>query len=560
MNLIRTASQIDAQGAETPAGAAVVITCYNHGRWLPDAIRSVMAQDHQPIELIVVDDGSTDDTAQVCRRFPGLRYVHQENAGLSAARNRGLREASSPLIAFLDADDLLLPHAIAAGVRRLSENPGWAFVFGGHLGVDAERRPIWETTPDPADASYEQLLRRNVVVMHAAVLYRRRLLEEAGAFDASLRSSEDYDVYLRLARSHPFGCYGEPVAEYRRHGSNMSGDPGRMLRSTLDVLQRQRPRDAVEAAALRDGIAHFQRWYGPPLVKRAVRDLAVAERRDRALGDLALAMKLPPAAILQGLSETVTSAARLAERRLPHALRSKVRRRLGRAAIVPDVGQVRWGDLRRTTPIERHFGFPRGKPVDRHYIEEFLARHAADIAGHVLEVGDNDYTMRFGGGHVTRNDVLHISEHAPAVTIVGDLANADHIPDETFDCFVLTQTLHIIFDMPAAIRTIHRILRPGGVVLITVPGITPIDQGEWRDTWYWSLTAAALRRLLGQGWSELAVETHGNVLGAVAFLHGITAAELTAEEMAVRDETYPVIVAARAVKAGPATPHAGTPQ
>ena len=554
MNLIRTGSKIDDQRAPDPVCVTVVITCYNHGRWLPDAIRSVMAQDHQPIELIVIDDGSTDDTALVCRRVPGLRYVHQENAGLSAARNRGLQEASSPLIAFLDADDLLLPHAIASGVRRLVENPGWAFVFGGHRGVDADRRPLWETKPDRADASYEKLLSRNVVVMHAAVLYRHRLLEEAGAFDTSLPSSEDYDVYLRLARSHPFGCYGDPVAEYRRHGSNMSGDPGRMLRSTLDVLQRQRPRSASEAAALRDGIAHFKGWYGPPLVKQALRDLAVAARKERARGDLALAMKLPPAAILQGLSETVTSAARLAERRLPHALRRQMRRSLGLEAVLPGFGQTKWGDLRRTTPIERHFGFSRGKPVDRHYIEDFLARHAADIAGRVLEVGDNDYTMRFGGGHVTRSDVLHISEHAPAATIVGDLANADHIPDETFDCFVLTQTLHFIFDMPAAIRTIHRIMRPGGVVLVTVPGITQVDQGEWRDTWYWSLTGVALRRLLAQGWSEVTVETHGNVLSAVAFLQGMAAAELTPDELAVRDETFPVIVAARAVKAGPETP------
>ena len=553
MNLIRTLPGTDEQGDPHPACVTVVITCYNHGRWLPDAIASVMAQDYQPIEIIVVDDGSTDDTAEVCRRFHDLRYVHQDNAGLSAARNRGLQEASGSLLVFLDADDLLLPHAVRSGVQQLSDNPDWAFVFGGHRGVTAERRPIWETKPEPADATYEQLLRRNVVVMHAAVLYRRRLLQEIGAFDTSLRSSEDYDLYLRLARSHAFGCYGDPVAEYRRHGSNMSEDPGRMLRSTLDVLKRQQPRNAVEAAALREGISHFQGRYGPPLVKQAIRDLAAARSKERTLGNLALAMKLPPEAIVQGLSEVLKGAGRRAERRLPHALRSQMRQGLGREPVTPGFGQTKWGDLRRTAPVERYFGFTRGKPVDRHYIEDFLGRHSADIAGRVLEVGDNGYTMRFGGAGVTRSDVLHISEHAPNATIVGDLANADHIPDETFDCFVLTQTLHMIFDMPAAIRTIHRILRPGGVVLITVPGISQIDRDEWRDTWYWSLTAAALRRLLAQGWTQLSVEAQGNVLSAVAFLHGIATGELTPDEMAVRDEAYPVIVAARAVKPGPET-------
>ena len=326
-----------------------------------------------------------------------------------------------------------------------------------------------------------------------------------------------------------------------------------MLRSTLDVLKRQQPRNAVEAAALREGISHFQGRYGPPLVKQAIRDLAAARSKESALGNLALAMKLPPEAMLQGLSEVLKGAGRRAERRLPHALRSQMRRGLGRGPVTPGFGQTKWGDLRRTVPVERYFGFTRGKPVDRHYIEDFLARHSADIAGRVLEVGDNGYTMRFGGSRVTRSDVLHISAHAPNATIVGDLANADHIPDATFDCFVLTQTLQMIFDMPAAIRTIYRILRPGGVVLITVPGISQIDRDEWRDTWYWSLTEAALRRLLAQGWAELSVETQGNVLSAVAFLHGIATAELTSDEMAVRDEAYPVIVAARAVKPGPET-------
>ncbi|WP_372624745.1 glycosyltransferase [Falsiroseomonas sp.] len=550
MDLTRTRPKTDEQRGTHRECVTVVITCYNHGRWLPDAIGSVMMQDHQPIETIVVDDGSTDDTAEVCRRFPGIRYVHQENAGLSAARNRGLREASGSLITFLDADDLLMPHAIKTGARLLAENPDWAFVFGGHRGVDADRRSLWETIPGPTNTSYVELLRDNLVVMHATVLYRRQRLEAIGGFDASLRASEDYDVYLRLARSGAFGCHGELVAEYRRHGSNMSEDAARMLRSTMEVLGRQVPRNAVEAAALGEGIAHFQRRYGLPLVKQAIRDLATARSAERALKNLALATKLAPKALLPALSDTVASVTRRAERWLPHRLRSGVRRRLGRGPLTPGFGQINWGDFRRTRPIEPHFGFQRGKPIDRHYIEGFLARHAADIAGRVLEIGDNDYTLNFGGSRVKHSDVLHISEGAPKATIVGDLANAAHIPNETFDCLVLTQTLHLIFDMPAAIRTIHRILRPGGVVLITVPGITQIDRDEWRDTWYWSLTATALRCLLAEGWSEVDVETHGNVLSALAFLHGIATAELAPEELAVQDDAYPVIVAARAVKAG----------
>lgn len=215
----------------------------------------------------------------------------------------------------------------------------------------------------------------------------------------------------------------------------------------------------------------------------------------------------------------------------------------------PPLGWARIGGLQRVAPVSASFGFDRGRPVDRYYIEGFLARHASDVRGRVLEVGDDSYTRRFGGAAVTRADVLHVTPGNPAATIVADLADAPHVPSDSFDCIVLTQTLHLVYDTAAAARTLYRILRPGGVLLVTVPGISPLDRGEWSESWYWAFTAASLRRVLVDAFGQPpTIETHGNVLAACAFLQGLADRELVPAELDVRDERYPVTVAGRVVK------------
>lgn len=218
-----------------------------------------------------------------------------------------------------------------------------------------------------------------------------------------------------------------------------------------------------------------------------------------------------------------------------------------------DESRVDWGDLRRTAPVSRYFGYDRGQPVDRFYVEGFLERCRTDVRGRVMEVGDDAYTRRFGGERVTRADVLHVHAGNPRATVVGDLASGEGIPSGAFDCMVLTQTLHLVFDVRVAVRTVHRALRPGGVVLVTVPGISQVEKGEWGASWYWGLTPASLRRALEEYFApeDVSVETHGNALSACAFLYGLAAEELRREELEHTDPAYPVTVAARARKAAP---------
>lgn len=213
----------------------------------------------------------------------------------------------------------------------------------------------------------------------------------------------------------------------------------------------------------------------------------------------------------------------------------------------PPVGEIQFGDLRRLRPVSRHFGFDRGRPVDRYYIEGFLARCAKDVQGRVLEVGDNAYTKRFGGKRVVQSDVLHVREGSQQATIIADLAQGDNIAADLFDCVILTQTLQLIYDVRSALRTVFRILRPGGVALMTVPGISQVDGGEWGSTWYWAFTPLALGRLLRETCpgAEIVVEGAGNVLSACAFLQGIATEELQPDELDFHDPCYPVTVAGR---------------
>jgi SAM-dependent methyltransferase len=206
---------------------------------------------------------------------------------------------------------------------------------------------------------------------------------------------------------------------------------------------------------------------------------------------------------------------------------------------------ARLGSLRRTTPLSDVWGRDRGTPVDRYYIESFLADHADDIRGDVLELLDSGYADRFGRG-VSRCDILDIDRENPNATVVADLAAADAIATATYDCFILTQTLQFIYDVRAAVSHAHRILKPGGAVLCTVPSVTRVARRNL-DSEYWRFTAASCARLFGDVFGPgVEVRSYGNVLACGAFLFGLAAEELTADELEVADDYFPLLIAVRA--------------
>ena len=264
-----------------------------------------------------------------------------------------------------------------------------------------------------------------------------------------------------------------------------------------------------------------------------------------------MSMDLSDTALSAISSEMKTLALRAARPLLPSAWWQRWEKYRGALDVCPTVGRTRFGSLRRVTPISRVFGLDRGQSICRYYIDDFLAEYALDIRGRVLEIADGNYTRRFGGDRVTYSDVLHVQDGKPGVTIVADLTSNSQIGSDIFDCIILTQTLQFIYDLRAAISTVHRILKPGGVLLATVSGISQIsryDMDRWGD--YWRLTTLSARKLLEEAFapSGITVESYGNVLAATAYLHGLAAEELSHDELDYRDPNYQMLITMRAIK------------
>ena len=519
----------------TAGSVAVVVTTYNHSRFLADALSSVLAQTRTADAVIVVDDGSSDDPDAVVRAFRDVRLIRQENRGLAAARNAGLGASNSDYVIFLDADDRLDARAIACGLACFARAPECGFVYGGHRYIDRDGAVIGERYEPPGDDPYTRLLQRNFIAMHGTVMYRRERLLEAGGFDPTLRRCEDYDVYLRMTARGPIAGYADLVAEYRLHGGNMSADHRAMLDAALHVHARHRPAagaDPKRHAAWRKGKRAWRRYYAEEMAMAQYEGRRDTRAIANALTDVSRLASVSP---LMALREVTRGLRRRIAQVLPHR--------------VPARGHVRLGDLGSVEPISRDFGFDRGTPIDRYYIERFLERHASEIVGRVLEVGGDDYTRRFGRQHVTRADVLHVRPGNPRATIVGDLTDPAVLPSNAFDCIVLTQTLHLIYDVRAAVSQLYRALAPDGVVLVTAPGISQIDRGEWGSSWFWSFTTSSLERLFAECFgTDVLVEHHGNVFAATAFLQGLAVEEVDTAKLDPLDKSYPVIVAVRARK------------
>jgi glycosyltransferase involved in cell wall biosynthesis len=250
---------------------SVVIPCYNQAQYLGEAIVSALEQRYRPREVVVVDDGATDSTFEVATAFAEVRCVRQDNQGLSAARNTGLRTSRGGYLVFLDADDRLLPHALEVGAAALEAHPDAAFAVGRHRRIAEDGSPLPVLTrPRVEREHYASLVRRCWIVMPATVLYRRTALEVVGGFDPRLRCAEDYDLYLRLARWFPIVDHHAEVAEYRQHEGTISGHAERMLPATLAVLRPHRPGPRATAA---HRLAWRERdnavWYYDRLLERA---------------------------------------------------------------------------------------------------------------------------------------------------------------------------------------------------------------------------------------------------------------------------------------------------
>ena len=284
---------------------SVVTPCYGQGHFLPDAIESVLAQRTTDLEMIVVDDGSPDDTTRVAQSYsardPRVRRVAQSNHGLASARNAGLERACGTYVVFLDADDRLHPEALSAGIVSLEQHPRAAYTRGRFDVIDAQGNVI-EQIADEGPRwidEYELLLRDNPIGAPAAVMFRRAIFESNAPFDSRVDAAADLELYLRLARLYPVTSHASVVAQYRRHAHNMSLNPMVMAPAMLGVLEAQSRHVGSNGrwrAAQRYAMRQWELRHLIPMMRRALRDLLRGDGQSMVTG-LPLIVSRGPGAV-----------------------------------------------------------------------------------------------------------------------------------------------------------------------------------------------------------------------------------------------------------------------
>jgi peptidoglycan/xylan/chitin deacetylase (PgdA/CDA1 family) len=497
--------------------ASLIVLALGPERLVVRAAAAASSQADHAGEVVVVHDRHDRAALERLVRTALTRvdhWVQISAATPGAARRAGVARSQGRTFMVVDGGEVLSPGYLDAAVDVLDRSLSTAFaaapgVHGALLGDGPS-----------ADAGPIDLVRLlgSSRTLATAALVRRSAYDAVGGFDDTLPGLVDWDLLLTLAES---GALGEALPFLlSRHATD--DVPLR------ESLRAERHLPAVRRVFLKHR-GRFERHAGRLLMdrERVGKALSQCEAEAAAAGE-------------RGRAELA---------RLIEAVRTQERRLgpLGRSTL-------EFNDLRRLTPVSRNWGLERGRPVDRYYIESFLRDHAADVRGAVLEVLDGGLTATYGGARVERSDVLDIDPGNSRATIIADLRAADHVPSDTYDCFILTQTLHLIDDMGAVLRQARRVVKPGGVLLVTVPAVSMVAEEYGSRGDHWRLTAAGATALFETVFdpADLEIRSRGNILATTAFLHGLACHELDeARELAVDDPAYPLIVTIRAVK--PAT-------
>ncbi|MBA2555988.1 MAG: polysaccharide deacetylase family protein [Chloroflexi bacterium] len=503
---------------------SVVVVTNECGSRLLGTLDSLKRQATAPHEIIVVYPDGPDGPPPMIRAVaarPGLIVVAAPGVTPGAVRNAAIRQATGSLVSWLDEGDLLEPRFSFALVAALESG---ASAFAAPIASLSCMSGDPRITPPllvPA-VDLDALLRASDRVPISAVV-RRAVWEDVDGFDETLAAWDEYDFWLRVMdRGHLGVAVDVPLVTrvaYREASWRRALAPEVSTPALRTVIQKH--------------LSLFQRDPAGVLIsrERRLRDRVsshqdAVSRRDRLAAEA---------------EEGRTEAERLEQFLREH----------GRDAI-------EWGDLRYPAPVSYDWGYDRGAPVDRYYIEQFLEHHAADIRGVVLEVQESNLTRRYGQERVERHDVVDVNPSNPGATVIADLRDATPIPSNTYDCFILTQTIHVIDDMPAVLRECYRILKPGGVLLVTLPCASRVCLEYGPDGDFWRVTEAGARRLFSDAFPPdcLEIHTYGNVLVNTAFFYGLAAGELADAEFEQYDPYNPSLVGVRAVKP-PAAAHPG---
>ncbi len=492
----------------TPLDSAVIVVCHDRGRTIDEALAALSDSEVSPGEIVILDSGSRDVyTRQVLARVSSsYRLVVNNAATLGAGYNQAVQATTASAIVLVSAHVALNQNCLQGIASLLEHRPDVSFV-----------------SPPPSVPRYRDCLDS---------LGRR--IEVRDLFSGD--STPTWSVFRRQAWVS-IGGFSEAVANPWEHFCLAC------LKSGLEgwLWQEQSSREISPARPLAPKM-HSQSMEE---LYRSYPDLVSAEGTGLLLHKDALLLEARERYQLLHLQQQQMVSEQAI---LQHAIDQTLDelRKFGRR-------RVELGDLATTEPISPVWGLDRGIPLDRYYITQFLSRHQQDVRGHVLEVKDAGYTRAFGGERVVSNDVIDIDPNNGEATITADLTDAACIGDDTYDCFLLTQTLGVIYDVRAALASACRVLKPGGVLLCTVPASGRISyEGAALDGDFWRFTEASARRLFAEIFPIHSFEIvgFGNVLASAAFLYGLSPHEIAKEDLDLYDPFFPVVYGIRAVKPG----------
>lgn len=534
---------------------SVITTFLNGEKFIRESIESVFSQTYKNWELILIDDRSTDGSTQIAleysKKYPDkVRYLQHEggrNRGISASRNLGLKQAKGKYIAFLDADDLWVEKKLEQQVEILTAYPDAGIVYG-----TTKYWYSWTGKEDDKTRDFiidynlrpNTLFRPPILLIKifncettppsmSNALLRRDIFDTIGEFDEAFTGMFEDQVFVTKICMH-CNIYVSDVCWdlYRQHSNSCTENN----RDRMEALERQ-----------------FQKWLERYFSNNNINDpdLLYLMRKRKWKSDHPTLHKL-----INGNQSVVAAFKKLTKKListvLPVQYRYMLLSKLQGERYKPQVGWVNFGELRRLNPVSNEWGAERGLAIDRYYIEQFLDAHSSDVRGTVLEVADNYYTNKYGKDRVSKSDILYLEKGAnPHTTIAADITNAPQIGSNTYDCIVFTQTLQLVYDFHSAIRTLHRILKPGGVILATVAGISQTTEDlPWDRNWCWGFTSVSARKIFEEEFPKenVTVQGYGNVLVAASFLYGLSTDDLKKNELDYYDRNYEIVLSIRAVK------------
>ena len=488
----------------------VVVAAMGGSRALVRSADSAARQTSRPVITVAVTSSKLADSIvnSLAERI-GAAVVRADTE--TGALNAAVRAAHADAVIVLSTPWRLVADAVERLCAALEATPAPDVVIPALRIESQEGHPLRTIASEPT----LPYLLANPMATPPVYAVRRETWEKLGGMDAALRAFAPFEWWLRIAgRGCRTALVEAPLAALTANERDWWPP---LPREPFDV-ERYRTALAKHDALLRDHTTELV----------IAREMAFG----RLMGEHRDAMTQRDAS----LAELDTLRAAVAHHRAyleHHGLDS-----------------FEWGDLRRPDPISRDWGYDRGVPLDRRYIDDFLAAHSSDVRGTVLEVQEGDFTRRFGGPRVARSEVVDLDDANPRATIAADLRCATGIADARFDTIVLTQTLHVIPEMPAVLAECARLLAPGGVLLATLPSASRVCLEYGEDGDLWRMTPAGARAIFEPafGVGNVDVTAYGNVLTNVAFLHGLACGDVTDAEFDATDPYHPVLVGVRARK------------